>query len=53
MTYQAELIAAGSELLLGNVANTDAQYVSEKLAAAGDEGRISTVRGLGYRMEGE
>ena len=35
MTYQAELIAAGSELLLGNVANTDAQYVSEKLAAAG------------------
>ncbi len=35
MTYQAELIAVGSELLLGNVANTDAQYVSEKLAAAG------------------
>ena len=35
MTYQAELIAAGSDLLLGNVANTDAQYVSEKLAAAG------------------
>lgn len=35
MTYQAELIAVGSELLLGNVANTDAQYVSEKLAAVG------------------
>lgn len=35
MSYQAELIAVGSELLLGNVANTDARYVSEKLAAAG------------------
>ncbi len=35
MTYQAELIAVGSELLLGNVANTDAQYVSEKLASVG------------------
>ena len=35
MTYQAELIAVGSELLLGNVANTDARYISEKLASAG------------------
>ena len=35
MSYHAEVIAVGSELLLGNVANTDAQYVSEKLAAAG------------------
>ena len=35
MSHYAELIAVGTELLLGNVANTDAQYVSEKLAAAG------------------
>lgn len=36
--------------------NTLTVYIKrlrEKLAAAGDEGRISTVRGLGYRMEGE
>ena len=35
MSHKAEIIAVGSELLLGNVAYTDAQYVSEKLAAAG------------------
>ena len=35
MFHHAEIIAVGSELLLGNVANTDAQYVSEKLAAVG------------------
>ncbi len=36
--------------------NTLTVYIKrlrEKLAAAGDEGRIATVRGLGYRMEGE
>ena len=36
--------------------NTLTVYIKrlrEKLAAAGDVGRISTVRGLGYRMEGE
>ena len=27
MSHKAEIIAVGSELLLGNVANTDAQYV--------------------------
>lgn len=31
----AELIAVGTELLLGNVANTDAQFISEQLAAIG------------------
>lgn len=34
--------------------NTLSVYIKrlrEKLAAAGDEGRISTVRGLGYRLE--
>ena len=31
----AELIAVGTELLLGSVANTDAQFISEQLAAIG------------------
>ena len=31
----AELIAVGTELLLGSIANTDAQYLSEKLSAMG------------------
>ena len=35
MSHRAEIIAVGTELLLGNVANTDAQFLSEKLAAAG------------------
>ena len=35
MFHQAELIAVGTELLLGNVANTDAQCLSEQLAAVG------------------
>ena len=31
----AELIAVGTELLLGNVANTDAQFISEQLSTIG------------------
>ena len=31
----AELIAVGTELLLGNIANTDAQFISEQLSAIG------------------
>ena len=31
----AELIAVGTELLLGSVANTDAQFISQQLAAIG------------------
>ena len=31
----AELIAVGTELLLGNIANTDAQFLSEKLSGLG------------------
>ena len=31
----AEIIAVGTELLLGNIANTDAQILSEKLSALG------------------
>ena len=35
MSFRAEIIAVGTELLLGNVANTDARFLSEQLAAAG------------------
>ncbi len=41
----AELIAVGTELLLGNVANTDAQIVSEKLSALGITVHHHTVVG--------
>ena len=33
MSHTAELIAVGTEILLGNIANTDAQMLSEELAA--------------------
>ena len=35
MSYRAEIIAVGTELLLGTEANTDAQFLSEQLAAVG------------------
>ena len=35
MNYTAEIIAVGTELLLGNVANTDAQMISEALSTVG------------------
>ena len=35
MSHYAERIAVGTELLLGNVANTDAQYLSEQLTSVG------------------
>ena len=35
MTYHAEIIAVGTELLLGNIANTDAQEMSQALASVG------------------
>ena len=31
----AEIICVGTELLLGNIVNTNAQYLSKKLAEAG------------------
>lgn len=31
----AEIIAVGSELLLGQIANTNAQFISSELAEAG------------------
>ncbi|MFS0751778.1 competence/damage-inducible protein A [Oceanobacillus sp. 1P07AA] len=33
--YQAEIVAVGTELLLGQIANTNAQWLSEKLASYG------------------
>lgn len=33
--YQAEIIAVGTELLLGQIANTNAQWISKQLAANG------------------
>ena len=41
----AELIAVGTELLLGNIANTDAQMLSEKLSAMGITVHHHTVVG--------
>ncbi len=35
MTHTAELIAVGTELLLGNICNTDAQMLSQGLSALG------------------
>ncbi|GIO22034.1 competence/damage-inducible protein A [Oceanobacillus sp. J11TS1] len=34
-TYQAEIVAVGTELLLGQIANTNAQWLSERLATYG------------------
>lgn len=45
MSHYAELIAVGTELLLGNVANTDAQYLSEQLASVGVDVLYHTVVG--------
>ncbi len=35
MNYSAEIIAVGTELLLGNIANTDAQMISQALSELG------------------
>jgi len=42
---QAELIFTGSELLLGHIVNTHAQYLGERLAAAGIEVTLNTTVG--------
>ena len=34
---EAEIISVGTELLLGQIANTNAQYLGEQLAALGIE----------------
>ncbi len=45
MAHRAELIAVGTEILLGNIANTDAQILSEKLAELGIDVLYHTVVG--------
>ena len=45
MTYHAEIIAVGTELLLGNIANTDAQMLSQGLSALGLNVYYHTVVG--------
>lgn len=41
----AELISVGTEILLGNIVNTNAQYLSKKLAALGIDVHYQTVVG--------
>lgn len=45
MPHTAELIAVGTELLLGSIANTDAQEISKELAALGINVYYHTVVG--------
>ena len=45
MSHNAELIAVGTELLLGNIANTDAQMLSQGLSALGINVYYHTVVG--------
>lgn len=45
MAHKAELIAVGTEILLGNIANTDAQMLSENLAVLGIDVLYHTVVG--------
>ena len=45
MSYTAEILGVGTELLLGNIANTDAQMISEGLSALGINVYFHTVVG--------
>ena len=45
MAHRAELIAVGTEILLGSIVNTDAQILSEKLAELGIDVLYHTVVG--------
>ena len=45
MSHTAELIAVGTELLLGNIANTDAQMLSQGLSTLGINVYYHTVVG--------
>lgn len=45
MSYTAEIISVGTELLLGNVTNTDARDISEMLSALGINVYFHTVVG--------
>lgn len=45
MAHKAELIGVGTEILLGNIVNTDAQMLSEELAVLGIDVMYHTVVG--------
>lgn len=45
MNYVAELLAVGTELLLGDIANTDAQFISQGLSQLGITVHYHTVVG--------
>ena len=45
MNYTAEIIAVGTEILLGNISNTDAKDVSEALSELGINVYYHTVVG--------
>ena len=50
----AEIICVGTELLLGNIVNTNAAYLAEKLAGAGLDCYYQTVVGDNVeRLAGE
>lgn len=41
----AELISVGTELLMGNIVNTNAQYISQRLADLGIDCYLQTIVG--------
>ena len=45
----AEIICVGTELLLGNIVNTNAAYLAEKLAGAGLDCYYQTVWEIMWR----
>ena len=45
MSHTVEILSVGTELLLGNIANTDAQMLSEQLAALGIDVKYHSVVG--------
>ncbi len=45
MAHNAEIISVGTELLLGNILNTDAQFLSQELSALGINVYYQTVVG--------
>ncbi|MEG1578887.1 MAG: molybdopterin-binding protein, partial [Oscillospiraceae bacterium] len=45
MAHNVELISVGTELLLGNILNTDAQFLSQELAKLGLNVYYHTVVG--------
>ncbi len=49
MSKTAEILSVGTELLLGNIANTDAQFISQELSTLGVNVFYHSVVGDNYR----